>query len=269
MKKFFLLSLCSLPLLANNIFLNYQSLDFEKSKKKDKGKRYGFGLNIKEKLYNYQLLVEKTDTRTFKPPLNKDLEVDKYYIKVNKNLDKTSQLHFSYSFLQDNIMKETDGGKTYGIGYSYKMVTFTQYFTDYKHFDVFQSDIKYISKQKNYNFIMIGKYIKLKDKDSNKFSKNAKNDYFTLGLKLHTNYKKYHFGAGTFLGKRVFAVMKDGFKVQHHAMEFDKTLMCGVGKSYKWGSAKLRYIYQNATELPINNKNVKVKNISLELTKKF
>jgi len=39
---------------------------------------------------------------------------------------------------------------------------------------------------------------------------------------MHAYYHDYHMGVGAFFGKRVFAVMNDGFKVQHHAMEFKR-----------------------------------------------
>ncbi len=76
-------------------------------------------------------------------------------------------------------------------------------------------------------------------------------------------------GAGAFFGKRVFAVMNDGFRVQHHAMEFDKTYMIGVGKHFGDVDLTLKYVYQEATEIPINNDNVKVGNIILQLGYRF
>ena len=63
--------------------------------------------------------------------------------------------------------------------------------------------------------------------------------------------------------------MHNGFKVQHHAMEFNKTYKCGIGKHFTWGDVKLQYVYQEATEIPINNKNVKVDNIILQVGYKF
>jgi hypothetical protein len=116
---------------------------------------------------------------------------------------------------------------------------------------------------------IIAKYIHLKDKNSNNFSKNAKTDYFTLGLKVHTHYHGYHFGAGTYLGKRIFAVMKEGFLVQHHAMEFKESYMLGIGHAIGKAMVHLRYRYSKADEIPSNNPDVKVDNLSLDVAYKF
>jgi len=75
---------------------------------------------------------------------------------------------------------------------------------------------------------------------------------------LDSHYKTYHFGAGAYFGKRAFAVMNDGFKVQHHAMEFDRTYVVGVGKSIGDFVVRMQYIYQRAKEMPVNNDNVRV-----------
>ncbi|MEA3417979.1 MAG: hypothetical protein U9Q90_01175 [Campylobacterota bacterium] len=133
-------------------------------------------------------------------------------------------------------MKEVDGGNVYGLGYRYRDFKLTQYFSDYKHFDVYQTDVQYTFKKKfdtfRANATIIGRYIHLDDKESNNFSKNAKDDYFTTGLKAHVYYHQYNFGAGAFFGKRIFAVMNGGFRVQHHAMEFNRTYMGGIGRTF-------------------------------------
>ncbi|HIP20415.1 MAG TPA: hypothetical protein EYG70_04760 [Sulfurimonas sp.] len=46
---------------------------------------------------------------------------------------------------------------------------------------------------------------------------------------LHSHYNTWHLGAATYFGKRVFAIMNDGFKLQHHAMEFDLELETSIG----------------------------------------
>jgi len=86
---------------------------------------------------------------------------------------------------------------------------------------------------------------------------------------MHAHYHDYHMGAGAFFGKRVFAVMNDGFKVQHHAMEFKETYMVGFGKHFGDVDLNLKYVYQKASEIPINNDNVKVQNIILQLEYRF
>ena len=101
------------------------------------------------------------------------------------------------------------------------------------------------------------------------FSKNADKDYFTTALKLHAHYKTYHFGMGTYIGKRVFAVMMDGFKIQHHAMEFDRTYAIGAGKTFDDFTLRVQYVEQRATELPYKRENVKVQNIRVMANYKF
>ena len=115
----------------------------------------------------------------------------------------------------------------------------------------------------------ITKYIKLDEENVNSFTKNAEDDYLTSGLKLHLHYEGYHFGSAVYFGKRVFAIMDDGFKIQHHAMEFDRTYAFGIGKTISDVVIRFQYVYQRATELPINNKGVDIKNLRLIVNYKF
>jgi hypothetical protein len=253
--------------------LSYEALDFTNSKKKDDGKRVGIAIDYKDTNNLYQIVYEKTDTTTFKPALTKNLKVDKYYFKYTRKLNSLHSLNLSYGYIDDNLMRETTHGHIYGIGYSYSSFGFTQYLSDYKQFNVYQSEAKYSFKKSfdklKTSLSVVGKYIHLQDKNSNNFSKNAKTNYFTTGVKLHTRYDDYHFKVGAFFGKRIFAVMNNGFKVQHHAMEFKNTYMCGIGKKFNNTDINLKYVYQKATEIPIHNKNVKVQNIILQVAYKF
>ena len=254
---------------SNNIKINYETLDFSNSKKKKDGKRYGIEVDHEDAKHHLQLYYENTKTHTTKM-VPKDLKVDKYALKYQYKVAPKERLTLLYSTIDDNLMKETDGGKIYGAGYSKNGLGFTQYLSDYPHFDVYQSDVKYGFKKEGVKTTFIGKYIHLKDKNSNNFSKNAKKDYFTAGVKLHGHYNGYHLGAGAYVGKRIFAVMKDGFKVQHHAMEFKETYMVGVGHDLGENLvAHLRYVYQKAKEVPMNIDNVKVDNLSFDVVYKF
>ena len=254
---------------SNNIKINYETLDFDNSKKKEDGQRYGVEIDHEDKTHHIQLYYEKTKTNTTKI-VPKDLDVNKYTIKYQYKLHPKERLTLFYAEIDDNIMKETNGGHIYGLGYSKNSVGFIQYFSDYPNFDVYQSDLKYSFKKQGIKTTLIGKYIHLKDKNSNNFSKKAKSDYFTGGVKFHTHYNGFHLGAGAYFGKRIFAVMKEGFKVQHHAMEFKESYMVGVGHSLSNNmTAHLRYGYHKAKEVPMNNDNVKVENISLDLVYKF
>ena len=254
---------------SNNIKLNYETLDFSHSKKKEEGKRYGIEVDHEDEKHHVQFYYENTKTNTSKI-IPKDLTVDKYALKYQYKLAPKERLTLLYSTIDDNLMKETNGGDIYGVGYSKNGLGVMQYLSDYPHFDVYQSDLKYSFKKQGVKTTLIGKYIHLKDKNSNNFSKRAKKDYFTAGVKLHTHYKGYHLGAGAYVGKRIFAVMKEGFKVQHHAMEFKETYMVGVGHELGENvAAHLRYVYQKAKEVPMNNDNVRVDNLSFDLVYKF
>ena len=260
---------------AESTILNlaYENFNFENSKKKDNGDRFRAAVNHRTGENLYQFVYEKTHTDTFKPPLTKDLHVNKYFLKYTRKLDDQQSLSLSYIRIDDNIMKEVDGGNIYGLGYKYGAFGLTQYLSDYDNFNVYQTDVKYKFKKAfgeiHTSATLLGKYIHLQDRESNGFSKNAKEDYFTPGVKLHAHYDDYHMAVGAFFGKRVFAVMHDGFKVQHHAMEFNETYMFGFGKHFGDVDLNLKYVYQKATELPINNDNVKVQNIGLVLRYRF
>jgi len=46
-------------------------------------------------------------------------------------------------------------------------------------------------------------------------------------------------------------------------LEFHKTFAMGVGKTIDDFIVRLQYIYQDATELPMNNEDVRVENVRL------
>ncbi len=283
MKKLLLLILINSIIYANDedhtdhietskIDLNFETLNFTHSKKKSDGKRSSIKFDYQSKKHHYQLFYEKTDTST-KKIVPKDLEVDKYALVYEYKLNQLQRLSFSYMQINDNLMSETDDGRIYGVGYSFCKANFTQYFSDYRHFDVYESDLSYRVK-KSYNDLKLmgvieGKYIHLKDKNSNNFSKKAKSDYFTLGIKAHMHYLGYHFGIGTYQGTRIFSVMRDAFIAQHHAMEFKESYMFGVGHKVGSTMVHLRYKHSKAKEIVSNNDNVKVDALSLNISYKF
>jgi len=272
MKILFVVSLLFTLSYAENttVKISYGNLNFDNSMKKDQGKRYGIALDHQTEGALYQIAYEKTNTDTF---LKQDLHVNKYYLKYTHMLEGKQAFFIEYATIDDNLMKETDGGRIYGIGYKYAAFGLSQYFSDYKHFNVYQTDLKYTFRKAfgelHASATVLGKYIYLQDRESNAFSKNAKENYFTSGVKLHAHYHEYHMGAGVFFGKRVFAVMYDGFKVQHHAMEFNETYMLGFGKHFGDMDINLKYVYQKATEIPIHNDNVKVQNVGVVLRYRF
>jgi len=248
---------------SNNIKINQEFLDFTHSKKKEDGTRYGIEIDHEDRHHHLQFYYERTDTHT-KPIVPKDLAVNKYTVKYQYKRDVASRVSLLYTTIDDNLMEETDGGKIYGIGYDYQGVGLHQYLSDYPHFNVYQSDLRYRLQVHGVRGTLEGKYIHLQDKNSNPFSQNAKPDYATFGVKLHTHYHGIHWGAGAYWGRRIFAVMKEGFGVQHHAMEFKESYTLGVGHHFgKRLSAHLRYSYHEAKEIVSRNDHVKVEAISI------
>ncbi len=253
--------------------INYENLHFTDSIKKEDGKRYGVELDYHSMTHHLQFYMEHTDTQT-KPKIPKDLLVNKYSFKYQYQVDKSSALSLSYMRINDNLMKEVDGGIIYGLGYKYKALSLTQYVSDYKHFNVYQSDAKWGFKRKLDDVMLmgavIGKYMHLQDRKSNNFTKKTKQDYFTLGAKAHVHYKDWNFGAGLYVGGRIFAVMNDGLKVQHHAMAFKRSIMLSVGKELGDDvMLHLRYAKHYATEVPAEHSGVEVDALSFEVTYTF
>ena len=264
--------------LKSSITTTYETLDFKNSIQKNDGVRYSLGGVITKDNSTYKLTFERTITDTKKPPLKENLLVSKLYAKYAYKFTNGIKINLNHlNILSDNLVP-TNHAKTYGIGlgYSFDKNTFiniTQYYTDFREFKSYQSDLK-LEHQIFFDKMMlkvttIAKYIKLDDYKNNFFSKNADSDYLTAGIKLHSHYKDYHFGTGIYLGKRAFAIMKDGFALQHHAMEFNKTYMVGIGKNISNSIISIKYMYAIATELPMQNKDVKVQNLILSLKYNF
>jgi len=264
--------------IHSSIVTYIESKDFENSVQKEDGVIYGIGADIHHDNSAYKLTYEYGDTNTKQPPLKKDLKTDKLFLKYSYDFQNNFEFNVNYiNILNDNIAI-TDGGKAYGAGITYQIqkninTNFTQYYTNYTDFDVYQSDLtlnyKMMIDDIKVKLTSVTKYIKLDEENLNGFTKNAENDYLTSGVKLHLHYDGYHFGSAVYFGKRVFAIMDDGFKIQHHAMEFDRTYAIGIGKNISDFVLRLQYIYSRATELPVKNENVEVSNIRFLLNYKF
>lgn len=264
--------------LHSSANIYYEMKDFSNSKQKSDGVAYGAGADIHYQNIGTRFVYEKAMTNTVQPPLKENLVNDKIFAKVAYEFNKTLALNINYiDVLHDNLVP-TSGSFAYGAGVTYAPLkslsaNFTQYYVDYKIFHSYQSDLRVDYKSHleklHYKLSIIGKYIALKDKDKNGFSKNAQDDYTPVGLKVHAHYEGWHFGAGAYFGKRVFAIMSDGFKIQHHAMEFDRTYAVGIGRNLGDFVLRYQYIYQRATELPLANENVEVVNSRVTLNYKF
>jgi len=251
---------------------------FTSSVQKENSILYGVGGDIHYGASAFKLAYEHGDTKTKQPPLKDDLHTDKLFLRYVHTLNENFKVNLNYlSVLKDNIAP-TDGGVAYGLGLTYMpsksiSTNFTQYMTNYSDFDVLQSDFKLDYKFKLNAFKIkissITKYITIDEKNRNSFTKFADDEYLTTALKVHAHYNSFHFGAGAYYGKRVFAVMRDGFKLQHHAMEFDRTYALGIGKNFSDFVLRFQYIYQRAEELPAHNENVEVQNLRFIANYKF
>ena len=146
------------------------------------------------------------------------------------------------------------------------------YYGDYEDFDTYQIDAQ-LRYGHRFGGIDAGAELIVKtifvEDCSNAFCANADRRYFAPGFKIKAQSQGYFVHAGAFFGKRVFAVMQDGMMVQHHAMEFTDTYMAGLGKRWKHVEVKIRYVYQKATELPLNNEGVIVRNSMLRVAYSF
>jgi hypothetical protein len=276
---FFLLSTyLGAQTIHSSIVAYVESKDFENSIQKKDGKVYGIGADIHHANSAYKLTYEYGDIHTKKPPLKEDLKTNKLFLKYSYDFQNDFLFNINYiNILNDNIAI-TDGGQSYGAGVTYHIkkninTNFTQYYTNYDDFNVYQSDLAINYKMKindiKVKLTSVTKYINIDEENMNGFTKNADNTYLTSGLKLHLHYDGYHFGSAVYFGKRVFAIMDDGFKIQHHAMEFDRTYAVGIGKNISDFVLRFQYIYSRAEELPVENKNVEVSNVRILLNYKF
>ena len=114
---------------------NYETLDFKGSKQKDNGRRQSTEIDHQNNKHHLQVYVEHTDTQT-KSHISKDLSVNKYTFKYQYAIDKIQSVVISHIRTDDNLQHEVDNGKIYGLGYKYKRLSLTQYFSDYAKFDV-------------------------------------------------------------------------------------------------------------------------------------
>ena len=266
--KIILLTLIAILLSANNtvkLDTYYESFKVQNSKQKEDGYRVGFGGSYKDKGMHLKAIYEHTLTNTYQPPLDDDLSVDKLFLRADYRINDSWSTNANYiNVLHDNIVP-TAHSASYALGATYHFnhhiaLNFTQFYTDFQVLEAYQSDLKLDVimhfKALHVKLSSITKAIHLEDYQEKAFSKNAEQDYLTTGLKVHSHYKSYHFGAGIYFGKRAFAVMQDGFKLQHHAMEFNETYAVGFGKSFSTLVLRFQYVHQRATELPIENENV-------------
>lgn len=268
-------------LYANNTTISYQHgvKDYNNSASKIDGKVKN--LDISHKISNHMInLAYQVDNveRTLHPisGADRDLKVEKYSAKYIYKLNDKLDLKASYIKIIDN-QAPTDQGKVYGLGGSYSITkgfstALDIYRSDYDSFDVNQYDLSISKGFKIDNLKLKATLIAKKiDIDGNRYGGYTfqDKDYFTTGLKLGANYKGYAAGVGAFFGERAFTVLDGGTKVQHHAMQQDKTYMISLGKKFKDFDIMAKYFFQNGEELPENRDDVDTKVLSLSLSFKF
>lgn len=281
MKKIILSVITSALVVSANtdVYLNSGVKDYSNSKTKVDGKTntVGFNFNYKQNFVGFKYTKDEVNREH---PVTKrsieELKVHKYNINYKYSVNQKWNLKASYIKILDNLAP-TDQGKIYGIGMQYNILkgvsaSFDMYKSDYKSFDVHQYDFAlhkgFKVEDVKLKVTLIAKKI---DIDGDKYGNYSfrEKDYFTTGIKLNSSYNGYVGGVATFFGKRAFTVLKNGTKVQHHAMEQDKTYMLSFGKKFKNFDLIASYSFQNGMELPENQMDVDTKVTSLMLKYKF
>lgn len=257
----------------------YESRDFKNSAFKIDGDAIGAGLKFQHDNHSFRGIYEYAAVNTKQPPKTSDSKERKLHLQYGYRINPKFKVTLNYiDVLEDNMVPANLDILSYGAGLGYQAtqqlsVDFNQYHTDYSKFKINQSDIAlgYAFKVNNAKIktSAMVKYLDLSNQNNSVYSKNAEGDYLTFGVKLATRYQGYQFGVSGFFGKRAFAVMQDGFKIQQRAMEFDRTYALAIGKKFDDLSLRARYVYQRATELPPQNPNVDVCIIGLDVEYKF
>ena len=256
----------------------YENKTYDNSAQKTDGNTYGFGADIHANNSEYKFIHEHAHTNTKQPPLPKDLKVDKIFLRYGYKFTANTLFNINYINVVDDNLAQTDGGKVFGLGFTYKptlksLINLTQYYSEYDNFNIYQSDLNLAYKIKINKITMkiksITKYINIDEKNKTSYTKYTKDDYLTTGILLHAHYKLYHVGIASYFGKRIFAVMSDGFKLQHHAVEINKTNVISIGKSVNNFIFRVQYIYQEGSELPVHRDNVKINNTRIVVNYRF
>ena len=110
----------SSAIVHSSISTYYENKTFKNSVQKNDSIVYGIGADIHDKKSQYKVTYEHSDTDTIQPPLTKDLKVDKLFLRYAYNLNDKFKVNINYIRINDNIA-ETDGGKLYGLGLTYKL----------------------------------------------------------------------------------------------------------------------------------------------------
>ena len=272
--------LLAMVLSANgDVYLNSGLKDYSNSKTKVDGKTNTIGVNYKYNQNSINFNFAKDEVDREHPMTKKSIEtlkVKKYNLNYRYSVNNKFDLKASYIKILDNLAP-TDQGKVYGIGAQYNFfkgfgTSFDVYKSDYETFNVKQYDLSLFKAFKigevKSKFTVIVKKIGIDGDNYGNYRFDDK-DYLTTGVKLNAMYNGYFGGVGAFFGKRAFTVLKSGTKVQHHAMEQDKTYMFSFGKKFQNFDLIASYSFQNGIELPEKQNDVDTKVTSLMIKYKF
>ena len=252
--------------------LQYDYFNFTNSKQKDYGSRGTVRAKVSHDDMSLKVAYEKTITETYKPPIETNLKVDKVMLRLEQNVFENGKYNLGFITVRDNLVA-TDGGMVFNLGYLHKFLPGMAldgnvYYGYYRIMKTYQFDLALKVHKKfgalDTRIIGVVKDIVV-DECSDVFCAKAEPNYLTAGLKVKLDYNAYFLHGAAFFGKRAFAVMMEGFQLQHHAMEFDRTYMVGLGKRFDDVELKLKYTYQRAKELPLNNNGVIIDAMSLRV----
>lgn len=273
-------ALLSSYLLANSEISTYYTYkDYDNSKTKTEGKtldyRFLHNFQNSELTINYEDSLTKRENELTKIKMT-SLEIEKLSMKYLYHISNDLSIKTSFINIEDNLAP-TDNGKVYGFGFNKNIDNSNQikldtYLSDYEDFNVNQYDFTFIKKFRfeNINF-QAQTGIKYIDINGEKYQNYILEDnyYMSYFLNLNANYNGFILGLGVINGDRLFSVQEDGLKVEHHALEQNKTYLISLGKKFQNIDVITKYIYSNSKELPENRDDVSSNFFTLGLNYKF
>lgn len=273
-------ALLSSYLLANSEISTYYTYkDYDNSKTKTEGKtldyRFLHNFQNSELTINYEDSLTKRENELTKIKMT-SLEIEKLSMKYLYHISNDLSIKTSFINIEDNLAP-TDNGKVYGFGFNKNIDNSNQikldtYLSDYEDFNVNQYDFTFIKKFRfeNINF-QAQTGIKYIDINGEKYQNYILEDnyYMSYFLNLNANYNGFILGLGVINGDRLFSVQEDGLKVEHHALEQNKTYLISLGKKFQNIDVITKYIYSNSKELPENRDDVSSKFFTFGLNYKF
>lgn len=273
-------ALLSSYLLANSEISSYYTYkDYDNSKTKTEGKtldyRFLHNFQNSELTINYEDSLTKRENELTKIKMT-SLEIEKLSMKYLYHISNDLSIKTSFINIEDNLAP-TDNGKVYGFGFnknidSSNQIKLDTYLSDYEDFNVNQYDFTFIKKFRfeNINF-QAQTGIKYIDINGEKYQNYILEDnyYMSYFLNLNANYNGFILGLGVINGDRLFSVQEDGLKVEHHALEQNKTYLVSLGKKFQNIDVITKYINSNSKELPENRDDVSSKFFTFGLNYKF